>query len=163
MHTFAPRRTDVCPTRSVRPVAGVPVAGIPVGAALVAEATRRSGVAWLVAEGVPHPQLVWQRWLDGAAYLVHGGAEQRLDGVRPGGRVLVVVRSRDRLADRVVQWWADVAQVDPGSDAWTQVVPLLHAQRLNPPDGAAQPERWARESTVLRLTPDGTGEPVDRG
>ena len=93
---------------------------------------------------------------------MHGGAEQHLDGVADGGRVLVVVRSRERLADRVVQWWADVQQVAPGSEEWDRVVPLLHAQRLNPPDGAAQPERWARESTVLRLVPDGTEEPVDR-
>ncbi len=132
------------------------------GAALVAEATRRSAVAWLVVPGVPDPQLVWQRWLDGAAHLVHGGAEQRLTGVVDGGRVLVVVRSRERLADRVVQWWADVQELTPGSEQWARVVPLLHAQRLNPPDGAAQPERWARASTVLRLVPDGTEEPVDR-
>jgi len=132
----------------------------------VAEATRRSAVAWLVvqgAQGRARPQLVWQRWLDGAAYLVYGGAEQRLDGVAAGDRVLVVVRSRERLADRVVQWWADVERLAPGSADWDAVVPWLHTQRLNPPDSTAQPLRWARESTVLRLVPDGTEEPVDRG
>lgn len=129
----------------------------------MAEATRRSSVVWLLVDGVDGAQLVWQRWLDGAAHLVHGGAEQRLVGVEDGGRVLVVVRSRERLADRVVQWWADVQRVEPGSPDWDAVVPALHAQRLNPPDGAAQPERWARESTVLRLVPDGTEQPVDRG
>jgi hypothetical protein len=56
---------------------------------------------------------------------------------------------------------ADVEQVRPGTPAWDEVVPLLHAKRLNPPDGDAQLARWARESLVLRLTP--TGELVPAG
>jgi len=40
-------------------------------------------------------------------------------------------------------------------------VPVLHAQRLNAPDGQEQPARWARESRVLTLLPDGE-EPVVR-
>ena len=31
----------------------------------------------------------------------------------------------------------------------------LHAKRLNPPDGEAQPARWARESRVARIEPTG--------
>jgi len=38
-------------------------------------------------------------------------------------------------------------------------VPLLHARRLNPPDGAAQPARWAASSLVLRLMPTGSLPP----
>jgi hypothetical protein len=34
-------------------------------------------------------------------------------------------------------------------------VPLLHATRLNAPDGEDQPHRWARDSLVLCLTPTG--------
>lgn len=131
------------------------------GDALVAEATRRSGVLWLVAGDRP-PQLVWHVWHRGEALVVHGGREQQLHGVPDGGRVLVVVRSHDRQADRVVQWWADVHGVRPGTAQWAELTALLQAARLNAPDGDRQGERWARESTVLRLAPDGALEPVER-
>ena len=131
-----------------------------VGAALIEEATRRSGVCWLVADG-QEGQPVWARWHDGAAHLVTGGLEQPLAGVHDGDRVLVVVRSKERQADRVVQWWARVRELPPGGEQWSQVVPVLHAQRLNAPDGPDQPARWARESRVLTLLPDGE-EPVVR-
>lgn len=131
--------------------------------ALVDEATRRSGVVWLQAAGVDRAQPVWQRWHDGAAHLVTGGAEQPLSGVADGDRVLVVVRSKERQDGRVVQWWAQVRQVLPGTPAWAELTPLLQAQRLNAPDGAAQVQRWARDSVVLSLVPDGTEEPVPSG
>jgi hypothetical protein len=128
---------------------------------LVEEATRRSAVVWISGEGdraVP----VWHLWHEGRAYVVHGGLEQPLPGVAPGRRAVVVVRSKATQSDRLVQWVADVSAVEPGTPAWDEVVPLLHAKRLNPPDGAAQPERWARSSTVLRLTPTGELVPVEQ-
>ncbi len=128
--------------------------------ALVEEATRRSAVVWLVAAG-GRPQAVWHAWHDGAAHLVADGLEQQVPGVGDGDRVLVVVRSKERQADRVVQWWARVVQLAPGSAAWDAVVPVLHARRLNAPDGERQVQRWARESRVLSLVPDGE-EPVVR-
>lgn len=121
---------------------------------LVEEATRRSGVVWLQRDGRTSP--VWQLWHDGAAHLVVDGAEQPLADVRDGYRVLVVVRSKERQADRVVQL------VAPGSDAWRVLAPLLAARRLNSADGDAQPARWARESRVLSLLPGGGTEPVSR-
>jgi hypothetical protein len=130
--------------------------------ALVEEATRRSGVLWLLPGGTGPAAVVWHVWHAGAAHLVHGGLEQPLPGVAGGDRVLVVVRSKERQADRVVQWWADVRRVLPGTPAWDDVVPVLHAARLNAPDGDAQPERWARGSVVLSLVPDGAEEPVAR-
>src|SRR5438270_833790 len=48
---------------------------------------------------------------------------------------------------------ATVSRIVPGTAAWDTVVPLLHDKRLNAPDGEQQPERWARESVVLRLEP----------
>ncbi len=120
--------------------------------ALVEKATRRSGVLWLLPPGGGE-HLVWHVWSEGCAYLVHGGAEQPLPGVGDGDRVVVVVRSRERQAGRVVEWPADVGRVEPGTPEWERVVPLLAAQRLNARDPHRQPERWARESTVLRLTP----------
>ena len=98
------------------------------------EATRRSAVVWLRPAGAPRAVPAWHLWHEGAAHVVTGPGEQPLPGVHPGGRVLVVVRSKERQGDRLVQWWADVERV--------------------------QPARWAREATVLRLVPDGTQEPV---
>ena len=130
------------------------------GDPLVEEATRRSAVVWLRPDGGGRACPAWHVWHDGAAWVVTGPGEQPLPGVAAGGRVLVVVRSKERQGDRVVQWWADVEPVEPGAARWEEVVPLLHAARLNAPDGEQQPARWAREATVLRLVPDGTQEPV---
>ena len=116
---------------------------------LVAEATRRSGVVWVSADGTS-PQLVWHLWHDDALYLVGGGAEQQLPEL--GSSARVSVRSKAAQSGRVVEWDADVAPVLPGSPLWEEVVPLLAAERLNATstDMAAQ---WAASSTVLRLTP----------
>jgi hypothetical protein len=127
--------------------------------ALIEEATKRSAVVWVTGSGRAHP--VWHVWRDGSAYVVTGGLEQPLPDVAPGGRAVVVVRSKAKQNDRLVQWVADVSVVDPGTPEWDEIVPLLHAKRLNPPDGEEQPQRWARESVVLRLTPTGETVPVD--
>ena len=121
--------------------------------ALIEEATRRSGVVWVAPAAGGREQAVWHLWHQGAAYVVTGGAEQPWPDV--SGRVLVTVRSRERQAGQVVRWAAAVEQVAAGGALWDEVVPLLAAQRLNAPDGQRQPERWARESRVLRLAPDG--------
>ena len=55
----------------------------------------------------------------------------------------------------MVTFRATVTTVAPGDDAWDTVVTELHAKRLNPPDGEAQPARWARESRVVRIEPTG--------
>lgn len=101
----------------------------------------------------PAPRAVWHVWHDGAVYVLTGGPEQPLPGVRPGGRAVVVGRSS--RGDRVVQWPAQVQVVAPGTAAWDAVVPLLQARRLNAADRAARPARWAQECTLLRLRPDG--------
>ena len=118
--------------------------------ALVEEATRRSGVLWVRGED-GREQALWHLWHQGAAYVVTGGLEQPWPG--GDGPVGVTVRSRERQAGQVVRWEAVVEQLLPGTTPWDDVVPLLHAQRLNAPDGQRQPERWARESRVLRLQP----------
>jgi len=117
---------------------------------LVAEATRRSGVVWVSADGT-RPRLVWHLWHDDALWLVGGGDEQELPSL--GESAVVLVRSKASQSDRVVQWRADVARVLPGTPLWDEVVPLLAAERLNAPAPTALPERWARTSTVLRLSP----------
>ena len=124
---------------------------------LIEEATRKSGLVWVTPDGGEQAHPVWHLWHDGCAYLVTGGLEQPLP---PMTRAVVTVRSRERQADRLVDWVADVAVVEPGSDLYREVVPLLHARRLNAPDGEQQPGRWARESTVLRFTPTGETRPI---
>lgn len=128
--------------------------------ALIEEATRRSGLVWLRPDGGEREHPVWQVWHQAASYLVTGGAEQPVPACR---RAVVVVRSRARQADRVAEWVADVEAVEPGTPEWDAVVPVLHAARLNAPDGELQPARWARESTVLRLRPTGELLPIGDG
>ncbi len=130
--------------------------------ALVEEATRRSAVVWIAPDGAERAFPVWHLWHEGRAYVVTGGLEQPLPGGTAARQAVVLVRSKAKQNDRLVQWVADVEQVLPGTSAWDEVVPLLHAKRLNPPDGDGQPARWARESVVLRLTPTGETVPVDR-
>ena len=128
--------------------------------ALVEEATRRSAVVWVTPDGADRAFPVWHLWHEGRAYVVTGGLEQPLPGGATAQRAVVLVRSKAKQNDRLVQWVADVDPVLPGTPEWDEVVPLLHAKRLNPPDGDAQPARWARESVVLRLTPTGELVPV---
>ena len=124
---------------------------------LIEEATRRSGVVWVTPEGSDRAHPVWHLWHDGAMYVVTGGLEQPLPVTT---RAAVTVRSNAKQADRLVTWVADVAPVEPDSDLWAEVVPLLHTKRLNAPDGEEQPRRWARESVVLRFTPTGETLPI---
>jgi hypothetical protein len=116
---------------------------------LVSEATRRSSVVWVSADGAA-PRLLWHVWHADAMWLVGGGEEQELPPLED--RAVVVVRSRASQSDRVVTWTAAVSRVLPDSPEWDEVVPLLVAERLNAttPDLAG---RWAAGSTVLRLAP----------
>lgn len=122
--------------------------------ALVEEATRRSAVVWVGPPG-GRTTAVWHLWHAGCAWLVTGGEEQPLADVEVPGRAVVVVRSHSRQGDRLVTWTAQVTRVEPGTPEWDEVVPLLHVRRRHARDGEQQPQRWERESTVLRLAPTG--------
>jgi hypothetical protein len=124
---------------------------------LIAEATRKSAVVWIAVDDGPQQHPVWQVWHEDRMYVVTGGLEQPLPA---GERAVVAVRSKDRQADLLVRWVAVVAPVPPATAQWDEVVPLLHAARLNAPDGEDQPARWARESTVLCFTPTGETLPL---
>ncbi len=117
---------------------------------LIAEATRRSGVVWVSADGTS-PRVVWHLWHADALWLVGGGEEQDLPPL--ADRAVVVVRSKATQSGRVVAWDADVTRVEPGTPEWDEVVPLLAAERLNAASAEELPTRWAQASTVLRLTP----------
>jgi len=122
-------------------------------AALVEEATRKAGIVWIAAPG-ERAWPAWHHWHDGADHVVTGGLEQPLPGLADGGLAEVTVPSKD-TGGRLVTWVAAVSEVPPGGELWEVVVPAMHAKRLNPPDGDHQPQRWARECTVLRLEPTG--------
>ena len=126
----------------------------PAPSPLVDEATRKSGLVWVAAGGTA-PRAAWHLWHAGSAWLVTGGLEQDVPGLADGGTAVVVVRSKDKQGDRLVEWVAEVSRVEPGCPTWDEVVPLLHGKRLNPPDGERQPARWAAESAVWRLAPTG--------
>ena len=121
--------------------------------ALVEEATRKSGLIWVGIADQP-ARAVWHVWNDGGAYLVVGGGVQELPGIDAVSTVTVSVRSKDK-GGRLVTWTARPRVVVPDGQEWTTVVAMLHAQRLNPPDGEQQPKRWRRSSVVYRLEPTG--------
>lgn len=126
-------------------------------AALVAEATKKTGLIWVRPmhgsdDGRPRP--VWHLWHEGSAYVLLGGLEQDVPGLGEAREAAVTVPSKDN-GSRLVVWAAAVSRVSPGTPEWAALVPLLQAKRLNSPDGEQAPLRWARECALVRLTPDG--------
>lgn len=126
--------------------------------ALIEEACKKSGLIWVAVPG-SRDRVVWHVWHElagqGAVYLVVGGDEQKLPGLGQAQLVRVTVRSKDK-GGRLVTWPGQVASVPADSAEWREVVPALHAKRLNARDGEAQPERWAATSMVYRIQPAGT-------
>lgn len=126
--------------------------------ALIAEATKKSGLIWVHPPGAAQARGVWHVWREEgaagpAAYVVHGGAEQALPGMTDGP-VTVISRSKETGA-RLITWTAEASRVHPGDPDWEPTVTALAAARLNAPDHATMTERWARESEVVRLVPTG--------
>jgi hypothetical protein len=126
--------------------------------ALVEEAAKKSGLVWVRGAGPGlRAQPVWHVWQDGSVYVLTGGLEQPAPpGLTDHG--YVTVRSKDKWS-RLATFAVSVDVVHPGSQEWDAVVPALLGKRLNLPDGDAAPQRWARESTLFKLTP--TGEMVE--
>ncbi|HET6910955.1 MAG TPA: hypothetical protein VFH54_16610 [Mycobacteriales bacterium] len=125
----------------------------PALAALIEEATKKSGLIWVRPSGPGHhAQAVWHVWQDGAAWVLSGGIEQAMPELAE--HAYVTVRSKDKGA-RLVTWVAAVQRILPGTPEWDSVVPALQGKRLNLPDGEAAPARWAQECTIWRLAPTG--------
>lgn len=122
--------------------------------ALVDEAMKRTALVWLSFAGSDRSWPVWHVWDDGAAHVVSGGTEQRLDGIGRAERVVVTARAKDSR-ERLVSWVAEPAVLEPRGDAWQAAVDLLRTARLNATQGDALPDVWAEQSTVTRLTPTG--------
>jgi hypothetical protein len=127
-------------------------------AALVEESAKKSGLLWVRAAGPRHrPQPMWQVWHEGAIYVLTGGIEQPApEGLTD--RAFVTLRSKDKRT-RLLTIEAGVDVIDPDSDEWSSLTPLLMAKRLNLPDGDQAPQRWRTDCVVYRLRP--TGEVVE--
>ena len=121
--------------------------------ALVEEAAKKSGLLWLDLPGLPQPRAAWHVWHDGSAYVLTGGeGEQPLPGLPEAAQVTVILRSKDK-GGRLISFVADAEPVEPGSQLWDAVTPLLAKDRLNAASHEGQVECWATESWVVRLTP----------
>lgn len=131
--------------------------GEPVTPPVVGAAMRKATVVWLAPVG-GRAVAAWPLWRDGSAYVVGGPGEQPLTGIEAGRPALVTVATADRH-NRIVTWVAAVDRVQPGSEEWDRMVPLLVVRRLSAANDAAA--RWAESGRVLRLTP--TGELAEVG
>jgi hypothetical protein len=130
--------------------------------ALIAEATKRAGLIWIVIEGQDRPCPAWHVWRaeagpesPGAAYVVTGTGEQPLPGLADADRVTVIVAGGQASGGRVA-WTAAVTRVEPGSGEWDEVIGQLVAGRLNAvlAEGETSPaQRWAASGAVFRLAP----------
>ncbi|MGI5492424.1 hypothetical protein [Microtetraspora malaysiensis] len=117
-------------------------------APLIEEGAKKSGVLWVT---LPAGQrLAWHVWHSGAIYVVTGGGEQELPGLTEASEVEVTLRSKDNGAE-LVRFTASVETVDQAASP--DVVATLAKERLNAPDAATLPARWAAGSVILRLTP----------
>lgn len=121
--------------------------------ALTAELAGKSDLVWVVVGERP-ARALWHVWHDDAFAVVTGGIEQTDPGFSDGTEVEVILRSKENSA-RQLRVTASVALLEPGTEPWDTTVAALHPERLNAPDGEAQPERWRRESTVWLLRPTG--------
>lgn len=122
--------------------------------ALVAEATKRSGMLWLDYAGGGWPRPAWHVWLDDVAYVVSGGSEQPLPVIEQAREAKVTVRSKDNQG-RLVTWEARLEVVPPESDGWEVAAKALAAERLNGTGPESTLSRWKAESTIMKLVPTG--------
>ena len=148
------------PSAAPSPAAARSALSLP-DAALIEEACKKSGLIWIAVPGA-RDRAAWHVWHEyegqAAVYIVVGGGEQFVPGLADDMTVRVTVRSKDK-GGRLVAWPGQVGRIAPGSAEWTGVVPVLHSKRLNAHDGEAQPERWAANSAIFRIRPQ--GEPFE--
>jgi hypothetical protein len=123
-------------------------------AALRAELGRRTDLCWVRHGDLT--QAVWHAWVDddegGVLALVSGGDEQPFPDVPDGAEVEVLMRSKD-TGGRVLTWAGVASVVRPTDERWQPTVAALGARRLNLPDLAGAPDRWAERSVVRRVVP----------
>jgi hypothetical protein len=128
----------------------------PLESALIDEAMKKSGLVWLDVGSGPIAQAAWYVWLDGAAYVLTGDGEQPDPGLATAASVGVFARSKETRS-LLVEWAGSAAPVPPTDDGWDDIAGALAKARLNLPDPATAPQRWAADPAIaiFRITPTG--------
>lgn len=119
--------------------------------ALLAEVASKADLVWVQVADQP-ARGMWHVWHGGAVLLVTGGIEQPDPGLVDGESAILILRSKDKQT-RALRTASRVVQIQPSSPEWAAAAAALHPQRLNPPDGEGQPDRWRTESVIWQLTP----------
>ena len=109
---------------------------------------RRSAVIWVLPQDSGRSYPLWHVWHEGQAFVLTGPGEQELPLC---SRARIVVRSKDKPAERAAEWTASVRVVDPATPEWNAVIALLAERRLHAVEGAEQ--RWAAHCLVRALVP----------
>lgn len=124
-------------------------------AALVEEGARKSALLWIAPAGRP-ARPAWHVWHDGAVHILQSrapdGTEQHVPGLAEAAWAEVTLRSKDK-GGRLLTWTAEITVLTPEDERWPDAATALHRERLNAPDGEAQPARWARDCVIVRLGP----------
>jgi hypothetical protein len=126
---------------------------------LIDEAMKKSGIVWVDADtpsSRPGPQAVWYVWLDRAVYVLTGQGEQPDPGLGGAASARVSARSKETRA-ALVEWVGTPARVSPTDADWDQIAAALAKARLNLPEPATAPQRWAADPAIAiyRITPTG--------
>ncbi|MEZ0066130.1 hypothetical protein ABIA32_002139 [Streptacidiphilus sp. MAP12-20] len=121
--------------------------------ALVEEAAKKSGLLWVRSDG-GRDHALWHAWVGDAVVVVGDGGEQPLGGLAEGVNAVVTLRSKDKWG-RLVAFRAAVELLTPFTAPWQAAVDELKTKRLNSLDHEGVTDRWAAESRVLRLVPQG--------
>ncbi len=123
-------------------------------AARLSALASKAGLIWVDTGASSQP--LWFGWHDGAIHAVVDGPEQPSPFGQLPGPVQVTVPSKDSGA-AVLRVPMIATPLSPGTAAWLAASAALASDRLN---GSTDPaERWATESTLVRLDP--AGPPVE--
>jgi hypothetical protein len=128
----------------------------PLESALIDESMKKSGLIWLDLGSGPIAQAAWYVWVDGAAYVLTGDAEQPDPGLATAGSVGVIARSKETRS-LLVEWTGSAARVPSTDDRWDEIASALAKARLNLAEPATAPQRWAADPdiSIFRITPTG--------
>jgi hypothetical protein len=130
------------------------------GAPLVDEAIKKAAVVWVSAGGGTPGVGLWCVPYDGSLFIVSGAGEQSAPALADASTATVAMRGDH--GGHVVTWPAAVTRVEPGTEQWATVAPLVAAKRLNARGSTDDVvERWARECVLHQLTP--SGPPIEAG
>jgi hypothetical protein len=121
-------------------------------AALVAELAKKSWLCWIGYGDPTHAYPVWHSSVDDAICVVSGGDEQPLPDIEQQTEVSVTLRTKV-TRERLLTCRARVERVLPDHPSWEAITAALVTGRLNLVDPSGAPERWARDSVIVRLEP----------